>query len=1020
MDKLKLILEQEKSKYPELFCHVNFEKRLKWELIEVDVQDAEEYFINLYNLKAKFENNENNLLIAKLLGLVEAVDLDKEPATKMGEFPDVDVDYLPIVRDYLKNVWAPKEFGENQVCNIGNYGTFGIKSTLIDMARVHGLDRGEIIGITKKIGLKDDDGQALTFDKALEMHSLLKDYCDRYPDVAIATKKLLHRNRSMGKHAGGLIICNDRIDNFVPLVRGADGAPVSAWVEGLHGQDLGPVGLIKFDLLVVSGLYQIALASNLVKERHNIDKISAVEGGWDWSDISYLNDSKSIEMANRGDMKCIFQYDSDGIRSLVRKGGVDSFEDLIAYVSIFRPGTLSVKMDEAYCRRKHGTEEFEIHDLIKTIVGSTYGVLIYQEQIMMILNVVGKIPLRDCYQVIKAISKKKLHTFIKYKNQFIMNGQIILKKTQKEMEDYWSQIESFSGYGFNKSLTDDTIIYGVDGSKKIKDIIAGDKVYCINEKGEQAQTEVVAVHDHGTIDVAEVTFDDGYSVKCTFDHKFLTEEGQVPLWKIIRYNLVVLSSPLGEQSDKNHTFLASRTSVRQDLFSQKSRGNEERVLDYAPITDTLHLTHRRVLGVVSVGKRQCYDLEVTASTHNFILPNGIITGNSHATAYSYISARQLYLKSHYPLEFFASTLMNEDGDDKKREYITEAINHDIKVMPLDINKSKSNFSIIDDKIYIGFSNIKGIGEEKASKIVEMQPYLSFENFLEKFGIDATVLRALIPLGVFTDASPEILYKFWIRYSEYQKSIKEKQKRFQINVENIIKDLIEVLPEQMHKISYLNDKVFDVIRDYLPINKCKNLEEVLSCVGLLEKKFLALKQRFQNIISKAELEKPVLINFDSSKVEIEDGKVLSVLKNVELGEETYYGFIWNSCVRACEHYVPNKNFENIKIKSLHSAQKVFLVICEIKEVDVRKFRNGNGMYASVEVIDDNFEKAAITFWEDDYLRFKPELQKGNLLSVQVVPSTSGYPGYTFNSPPRHLRHEIPKDKSRDYRLILHEK
>jgi len=227
----------------------------------------------------------------------------KNLKTKTGEFPDVDVDYLPIVRDYLKTTWAPKVFGETRVCNIGNYGTFGLKSTLIDMARVHGLDRQEVLQITTELKLKDDEGQALTYDKALELYPKLKAYCEAHPDVAQATQKLLHRNRSMGKHAGGLILCNQDIDKFVPLVKGTDGEAVSAWVEGLHGQDLGPVGLIKFDLLVVNGLWQIALTVKLVKERHNIKNISAYPGEWDWSDTSYLNDPLSIQTANAGDLE---------------------------------------------------------------------------------------------------------------------------------------------------------------------------------------------------------------------------------------------------------------------------------------------------------------------------------------------------------------------------------------------------------------------------------------------------------------------------------------------------------------------------------------------------------------------------------------------------------------------------------------------------------------------------------------------------------------------------------------------
>lgn len=549
MDKLKEIIEQQKEKYPELSAHPNFAKRLSWELIEVEVQDAESYFVDLFESRQKFVKNENNLLIAKLLDLVADVDLDSEPKTKMGEFPDVDVDYLPIVRDYLKNVWAPKEFGENQVCNIGNYGTFGIKSTLIDMARVHGLDRGEILNITTSIGLKDDDGQVLTFEKALEMYPELKHYCDRHPDVAAATQKLLYRNRSMGKHAGGLIICNDRIDNFVPLVRGTDGSPVSAWVEGLHGQDLGPVGLIKFDLLVVSGLYQIACTVKLVKERHGLSKISATEEGWDWSDTSYLNDPKSIETANKGDLKCIFQYDSEGIRNLVRKSGIDSFDDLVAIVSLYRPGPLQMKMDETFCKRKRGEDKYDLHAVLEPIVGTTYGVLVYQEQIMMILNAVGKIPLRDCYQVIKAISKKKLGTFTKYKDQFISNGQIVLGKTEQEMQEYWDQIQAFSGYGFNCCVTENNKLYDHNRKSYItvgqlyEEFLNGEPNVVLDSYIDRSliKDKLLDVFETGEKEVFQFELDNGIVIQSTMDHKFYCADGKFYTMKeIIENNLEIL------------------------------------------------------------------------------------------------------------------------------------------------------------------------------------------------------------------------------------------------------------------------------------------------------------------------------------------------------------------------------------------------------------------------------------------------------------------------------------------------
>ena len=826
MADLKTKIAGRLSSFKDLQNHPNFVSRLKWELIEIELQDMSEYFINILNENKKYEN-ENNLLVPYILGICNNINLDVEPSTKMGEFPDVDVDYLPIVRDYLKNEWAPKTFGPDRVCNIGNYGTFGLKSTLIDMARVHGLDRNEILNITTNLKMKDDEGELLTYESALRLYPELKDYCDRNPEVAIATQKLLHRNRSMGKHAGGLILCNQAIDKFVPLVKGSEGEAVSAWVEGLHGQDLGPVGLIKFDLLVVKSLWQICLTVKLVKERHSLKNICAAPNQWDWSDLSYLNDPTSLEMANRGDLRCVFQYDSDGIRKLVRKGGIESFDDLVAYVSLYRPSTLQMGMDETYCLRKRGRQEYEIPEILQGVLGKTYGIMIYQEQVMQILSIVGKIPLRDCYQVIKAISKKKKEGFEKYKDKFVENGQVTLGKSKEEVEKYFDLVESFCGYGFNLA---------------------------------------------------------------------------------------------------------------------------------------------------------------------------------HATSYSYISAKQLYLKAHYPLEFYAATLMCEQDDEKIREYITEAENHGVEVCNLDLNKSKDNFSIQENKIYVGFSNIKGIGEDKAKKIVEMQPYAGFEDFLARFGVEANILRALIPLRVFNELEPEILYKFWIAYSEYTKKCKEKFKRYEAARIKIFQEAQDTIPHIVSSIDDFND------------NKLKSVQTTDIAASLVLEKYIkklaSCDKRFEN----NQLSRPMLSSFDCKGIEIEDETTKDQLQDVRIAEGVYFGFIWNNKLKTSPDYKPHKNFEHFD-NMVESGVSRLNVMGEIVDLKIKKFKSGKGQFVSILLMDDSFKMGRINVWDDDYAIFKEELKVGNFISIQITPPSNGFSTYSFFSPSKWERYKLPKDKSKDFRLCL---
>lgn len=337
-----------------------YKERLKNEIKEIDAQADYEYFLDLYDKKAKFTENENNLLIPYLLEIVDVFDIDKDCAYSQGEFPDIDVDYLPSIQEYLRNDWCPKTFGRENVVNIGNYGTFGIKSALLDMARVHSADYTEIQTITKNLQDRDEEGRPLTWEKALENAPDLSEYCKRHPEIADSARRLIDRNRGRGKHAGGTVISSIKIDDLVPIMIDTDGNPVSGWTEGLNDQDLQPVGLIKFDVLAVRDLLRIANCCHLIKKRHpEIKSISALPGASDWTDTSYLNDPKAIALANEAQTRGIFQFDGEGMRNLIKQGGVTRFEDLVAYSALFRPGPLNCVHKDTFVNTNAGYKKIK-------------------------------------------------------------------------------------------------------------------------------------------------------------------------------------------------------------------------------------------------------------------------------------------------------------------------------------------------------------------------------------------------------------------------------------------------------------------------------------------------------------------------------------------------------------------------------------------------------------------------------------------------------------------------------------
>lgn len=998
-----------------------YKDRFKKELQEIDNQEEHEYFLELYNNKNKF-NNENNLLITYLLGLCDDFDIGTEPAYSQGEFPDIDVDYLPIVQDYLRNEFCPKRFGRENVVNIGNYGTFGLKSALLDMARVHGADRMEIQTITKNLQDKDEEGKPVTWNKALELSPELNDYAKKYPEITDSAKRLIDRNRSRGKHAGGTVVSSVKIDDFVPIMIDTDGNPVSGWTEGLHDQDLQPVGLIKFDVLAIKDLLRIANCCKLIKQRHpEVKSISAYPDCSDWSDTAYLNDSKALKLGNEAKTRGVFQFDSEGMRNLVKSGGVDCFEDLVAYTALFRPSALKMQMHERYTQRKKGRETWEdqVPDCVRDILKNTYGVFCYQEQVMQVLNIVGDIPLIHCEKIRKAISKKKEKEFLKYKQMFLENGSkktgwSIYSEDNKNINFLWNQLEAFSGYGFNKSVDEHTYIPTPKGLNKIRDFQKGDRVYCIDESGNKVETEVVNLHDHGVLECYSIVFDDGYEITCTLNHKFLTQQGQIPLYEILKNNISVFcEKKQGDNYDKKEGSLdreMRRASPDQKIKKCSSNSLLEMSEEHASISETGSLVSKKIIRAVPLGKRHCYDLEVACSTHNFILPNGIVTSNSHACAYTYISSRLLYLKAHYPLEFFVVTLSLEGDEDKLKAYKREAERQSIIINPCDINKSKSNFEIIDEQIYIGFSNIKGIGKEVAEEIVNKQPYNGIKDFLIRYGTDKRVVEPLIYLEVFKENSINILLEFYEDFKKLDKSNISKGKAQEKRRLTLMSDMKALLKDESEMPEHL--ALIDLYENFDDFDKLILSEEFTK-----DDFYQVLKKYWKSVKSyeqKAELidQNPILLkDFTSSN------SVNLVPNQFDL-EKKYYGFSWQHPLEKSPDYSGDLSFLRFKEDEyVHSAGVECMIIKKIEEKISKKGKK----YYNVVVEDEDWNAEVVTFWEDDYNRFREELEhwneeekRGNLIKIRLTKPENGFRTYTFEAPPRQMRHKLP-EKERDYRL-----
>jgi DNA polymerase-3 subunit alpha len=364
-----------------------------------------------------------------------------------SEAPDIDIDFCQEGRDAVI-AYVRQKYGEQSVAQIATFGTMAARAAVKDVGRVLDIPLARVTQISEMI----PKTLGITLDDALKQNPDLKQAHDSDPQVRELldiARRLEGTNRNVGTHAAGVVIANGPLTEHVPLQRlvrkGDDAAARSdeavvttQWVMG----DIEKIGLLKMDFL---GLRTLTLLDNAVA------LIAKTRGTK--IDVQHLplDDAATYALLQRGDAKGVFQFESDGIRELLKRLKPDSIRDIIACTALYRPGPLGGGMVDAYINRKHGREQpVYPYPVMKEILAETHGVMVYQEQIMRILNRVGGIELSSAYACIKAISKKKQEVIDQRRAEFLTGAQErgVPEATAREIFDL---ITFFGGYGFNKS-----------------------------------------------------------------------------------------------------------------------------------------------------------------------------------------------------------------------------------------------------------------------------------------------------------------------------------------------------------------------------------------------------------------------------------------------------------------------------------------------------------------------------------------------------------------------------------------
>jgi len=349
-----------------------------------------------------------------------------------NEMPDIDIDICQSHRAEIIE-YVRQKYGH--VAQIITFGTMKARAVIRDICRVLGVPLGEADRLAKLVPFSLD----MTLDKALKTEPELKQAYDRDQQtrkVIDIGKKLEGLARHASIHAAGVVIADEPLTNFVPLYKAPGSEDI---VTQFEGPTVEKVGLLKMDFLGLKTLSVLERSCQLVEEVHGQE-----------IDLEKLDhaDAKVFELFSAGSTKGIFQFESGGMQNLLMKMKPDRVEDLIAANALYRPGPMILIPD--YIDRKHGAKWSLPHPIMTDILEETYGIMIYQEQVMRICNRLGDIPLREAYALIKAISKKKAKTIAKERERFL-DGCVNKGLTKRQAEEIFELIERFAGYGFNKS-----------------------------------------------------------------------------------------------------------------------------------------------------------------------------------------------------------------------------------------------------------------------------------------------------------------------------------------------------------------------------------------------------------------------------------------------------------------------------------------------------------------------------------------------------------------------------------------
>lgn len=478
--------------------------------------------------------------------------------------PDVDTDFCIERRDEMIE-YVTEKYGASNVAQIITFNRLTSKSVLKDVGRVLGVSYGDADRLAKLIPVArgkpaklkvmisenssnsdskktDVDLKKAEFKKAYDSE-IVKTYNDKKEEVGTISVKhwidmairIEGTNKTFGVHAAGVVISSQPLDEVVPLQKNNEGAVITQYFM----EDLETLGLLKMDFLGLKNLTTIQNAAKLVRQYHPnkvtldldqlpLDSIKAFE-------IIERGTSKKLPpdvteaqgLLSKGDLEGVFQLESDGMRQIVKDLRPSGIEDISSILALYRPGPLDAGLIPKFIDRKHGREKVQYqHPILEPILKETYGVIVYQEQIMKIAQEMAGYSLGEADLLRRCMGKKKIAEMEKHREKFL-DGAAKNGVTQKLANDLFDEMVLFAEYCLSYDTEVLTVEYGALPIGKIVEQQLECHVYSVDKNGFIYTQPIAQYHDRGEQEVFEYTLENGATIKATKDHKFMSSDGQM-------------------------------------------------------------------------------------------------------------------------------------------------------------------------------------------------------------------------------------------------------------------------------------------------------------------------------------------------------------------------------------------------------------------------------------------------------------------------------------------------------------